>query len=68
MNKLPIFVNHDERYGDPVIVTVSDYRELNPDGDFCISGDNITEGGKPVAHKATGEELDNLEKLGYIQS
>lgn len=28
------FINISERYGDAVPVTVADYLELNPDGDF----------------------------------
>ena len=32
-----------ERYGEPVAVTIADYRELNPDGKFEIHSDGIRE-------------------------
>lgn len=29
-----VYVNVSERYGDQVLTEVSDYREINPDGQF----------------------------------
>lgn len=43
------YVNDDERYGDAEIVTIEDYRELNPDGDFSQNSDGIYEDGVQIA-------------------
>jgi hypothetical protein len=37
------YTNIDERYGDPETVTLDDYRELNPDGEFYADEDGIYE-------------------------
>lgn len=37
------FVNISERYGDAVEVTIDDYRELNPEGEFVADSDEIRE-------------------------
>jgi hypothetical protein len=37
------FINTSERYGDWELVTISDYRELDPDGDFEQRADGIYE-------------------------
>lgn len=37
------FINISDEYGDSVPVTLDDYRELNPDGEFEIVGDEIRE-------------------------
>ncbi len=37
------FFNTSERYGDYVEVTISDYRELNPEGEFFQTSDGIFE-------------------------
>lgn len=37
------YVNSDERYGNGEIVTIDDYRHLNPDGDFHQDHDGIYE-------------------------
>lgn len=39
------FVNTSDRYGDAVTVTVQDYVELNPEGDFEVRYDGIYEAG-----------------------
>lgn len=38
-----VFVNGDERYGDDVNVTVADYEQLNPEGDFRLVDGEIRE-------------------------
>lgn len=38
-----VYINIDERYGPPVAVTVSDYKELNPEGMFIDTGCEILE-------------------------
>jgi len=37
------FINISESYGNPEIVTVEDYEQINPDGIFAIHGDEIWE-------------------------
>lgn len=37
------YVNISEKYGDRVEVTIADYKELNPDGQFEIICDEIRE-------------------------
>lgn len=37
------FINIDDRYGDPYSVVISDYLELNPDGEFELRHDGIYE-------------------------
>ena len=41
----PTYINTDERYGDAVAVTIDDYRELNPTGEFSQDADGIYEDG-----------------------
>lgn len=43
------FYNIDDRYGDPVMVTLLDYQTLNPTGEFEIRADGIYEAGKMIA-------------------
>lgn len=43
------FMNLDERYGDYLQVTIQDYSELNPDGDFEQKEDGIYENGELIA-------------------
>lgn len=38
-----IYLNISERYGDKVEVTLNDYRELNPSGEFFQTDDSIFE-------------------------
>ena len=38
-----IYLNISERYGDEVEVTLNDYRELNPEGEFFQTSDGIFE-------------------------
>ena len=38
-----MFINVSDRYGDQVEVTIKDYQELNPDGNFEVKGDEIRE-------------------------
>jgi hypothetical protein len=38
-----MFTNISDRYGDAVEVTVEDYQELNPDGEFQETTDSIIE-------------------------
>jgi len=37
------FINISESYGNPEIVTVDDYEQINPDGIFAIHSDEIWE-------------------------
>jgi hypothetical protein len=37
------FMNISERYGNRELATISDYRELNPEGEFEQRGDGIYE-------------------------
>jgi hypothetical protein len=37
------YINICERYGEPVPVTIDDYRELNPTGQFVEVNDQIRE-------------------------
>lgn len=37
------FINIDERYGEQVEVTIADYRDLNPQGEFEQKVDYIRE-------------------------
>lgn len=43
VNIMKHFINESERYGDRVVVTIDDYRELNPDGDFFRTDTGIYE-------------------------
>lgn len=43
------YINIDERYGDAYPVTIADYRELNPDGNFNECADGIYENGEQIA-------------------
>lgn len=38
-----VFVNTSERYGDAVEVTLNDYKELNPSGEFFQTSEGIFE-------------------------
>lgn len=40
---MSIYINIDERYGDPVPVTLDDYKTLNPDGQFEQTENQIIE-------------------------
>lgn len=53
-----VFINEDERYGDPVQVTVEDYRELNPDGRFAQDEDGIYEDGVRIAVPVIAADTD----------
>lgn len=44
-----IYINIDERYGEQVEATLSDYLELNPEGKFVQTDDNIAEWLSPTA-------------------
>ena len=37
------YINIDERYGEPVEVVVTDYEELNPEGEFVEVNGQIRE-------------------------
>lgn len=37
------YINISDRYGGSIAVTINDYYELNPDGDFVVDGRQITE-------------------------
>lgn len=39
----PTLMNVSERYGEHVAVSIADYRELNPDGEFSQDADGIYE-------------------------
>lgn len=43
MYSTEFFINTSERYGNAELVTISDYRELNPDGEFEQRADGIYE-------------------------
>lgn len=47
--KTETYINIDERYGDAYPVTIADYQELNPNGDFEERYDGIYEDGKQIA-------------------
>jgi len=47
--ELEIFINIDERYGDAYPVTIADYQELNPSGEFEERYDGIYENGEQIA-------------------
>ena len=56
-----LFINISDGYGNPEIVTVSDYQELNPDAIFEINGDEIWEvdaDGRCVEVVARAEETE----------
>lgn len=38
-----LYINISERYGEPELVTVEDYKDLNPSADFRIEGEVINE-------------------------
>lgn len=44
-----IYMNLDDRYGDYLAVTINDYTELNPDGNFSLKSDGIYEDGQLIA-------------------
>lgn len=58
MTQQTIYINTDDRYGDPVQVTIEDYRQLNPNGDFDQGKNGIYESGEPIARPATPEHAD----------
>jgi len=43
------FMNTSDKYGDYIQVTIEDYRELNPDGNFEEKLDGIYEDGEMIA-------------------
>ena len=43
------YINIDERYGDPEKVTIYDYQELNPEGNFTQDESGIYEDGRLIA-------------------
>lgn len=49
------YFNISERYGDYVVVTLADYQELNPDGNFEERADGIYEGSEKVAEIAEAQ-------------
>lgn len=44
-----MYKNISEKYGDYVTVTIADYQDLNPDGNFEERSDGIYEDGEKVA-------------------
>lgn len=48
------YINIDERYGDAYSVTLEDYIELNPDGDFTADEEGIYEDGEMIAQATEG--------------
>ena len=49
-----IYMNISDKYGDNVEVTVEDYQELNPQGDFEERYDGIYENGEMIAELIEG--------------
>lgn len=50
------YINIDERYGDAYSVTLEDYIELNPDGDFTSDDEGIYEDGEMIAQATEGTD------------
>jgi hypothetical protein len=50
------YINVSDRYGDAVAVTIGDYQELNPSGNFETRPDGIYEDGEQIAELIEDEE------------
>jgi hypothetical protein len=66
------YINIDERYGDAVEVTIDDYRELNPEGEFSQNWRGIYEDGELIAEAqddtcpaCNGEGTVDNPRTGY---
>lgn len=55
---MTVYINISERYGDPVPVTVQDYLDLNPEGDFSADESGIYEGYEQIAEVQAPNEDD----------
>lgn len=52
-NTLTIYINNSPKYGNQAEVTVADYRELNPKGNFTVKDDGIYEDDEKIAEAYT---------------
>lgn len=61
------YINISDRYGDPEAVTLADYQEITPDGQFEERSDGIYELVDPMHRTAGRDESYNESQYQWLK-